>query len=88
VHSLHAAVEYALRYPELTQQWDQQSKTVVLLTVKDEKHLQLHAELLELEGPVAWFREPDLGDQLTAVACLAGSRRLSNLPLLRGGEEQ
>lgn len=86
VQSLHAAVQYAIQYPDVTKDWHKTSQTVVLLAVPDEKYLQLHGERLELDHPVAWFREPDLGNQLTAVACVCDGRKLTKLPLLRGGE--
>jgi hypothetical protein len=88
VQSLHAAVEYSIKYPDLAKQWHADSQTVVLLTVKDEKYLHLHGERLENLGvSVAWFREPDLDDSLTAIACVYGGRKLSKLPLLGGGEK-
>jgi hypothetical protein len=81
-------VEYTLSHPAQSAKWHATSQTVVLLTCPDEKWLSLHAENLELEGvPVAWFREPDLNNSLTAVACVYGGRALSKLPLLGGGED-
>lgn len=84
MQACHAAVEYAGTYTlgDCT--------TLVMLVVPDEKTLQLLIRRLELyEIPYEDFREPDLGDSLTAVACagpLAG-RKLRKLPLmLRGGE--
>jgi hypothetical protein len=67
-----------------------------MLTVPDEPSLWLTAEKLRLRGvDVERFREPDLGNELTAVAAegpVAG-RKLARLPLLlreevtKGGRE-
>jgi hypothetical protein len=81
-------VQYSVEYPDATVRWHQESRTVVLLTVPDEKYLQLYGEKLDDLGIcVAWFREPDLDDELTALACVYGGRKLSKLPLLGGGED-
>ena len=64
--------------------------TLVMVTVPDEEALyDLVWEHRLWSIPHAIFREPDLGDELTAVAA-APSRLVRNLPLafpLRGGEE-
>lgn len=81
----HAAVEYALRFPAETRG----APTLVVLGVRDE--LRLGALAGELRGrgylPVE-FQEPDLGNQLTAVALVAAGRvpELSRLDLLLRGE--
>jgi hypothetical protein len=62
-----------------------EGETLVLLTVADEPEL---AELFDAAvarglAPMA-FREPDRGDELTALAVPeGGARLLSQLPLLR-----
>lgn len=84
---MHAAVEYCVKYPERIKDWHTTSQTVVLLTVKDERWLELIGVKLKRKGlPVAWFREPDMDDQLTAIACVCDGHGLTKLPLLRGGE--
>jgi hypothetical protein len=61
-----------------------------MLVVPDEKYLQLLVQKFEwADVPVTCFREPDLDNQLTAIAVtgLAANRFLRKLPLmLRGGE--
>ncbi len=55
---------------------------LVVLSVADERALQ--AVLARVEGRVVAFREPDLGDELTALAVGPEHwRALSSLPLLR-----
>lgn len=71
----HALIAWALAYGE-------PPENLVVLSVKNLAELTALSE--RLEGDVIRFREPDLGDELTAIA--AGPalwRALSNLPLLR-----
>lgn len=79
VQSAHAAVEYAARHPHVA------GCVLVMLTVPDEPSLAMMAARLELyDVDVEQFREPDLGDALTAIAASgpAAARRLARLPLL------
>lgn len=85
VQSAHAAIEYAAKHPEVA------GCILVMLTVDDEHSLYWTACKLELfDVDVERFREPDMGNALTAIATsdpIAG-RKLRKLPLmLRGGEE-
>jgi hypothetical protein len=79
VQSAHAAVEYAARYPDVA------GCTLVMLTVPDEPRLELLAAKLELfDAVTVCFREPDLGDALTAISACGpvAARKLARLPLL------
>ena len=63
---------------------------LIILSVADEETLDFTAYKLELYADVTRFREPDLGDALTAFAVSdpVAERKLSKLPLaLRGGED-
>jgi hypothetical protein len=57
---------------------------MVMLSVPDERTLHKVAARLALYEDVEWFREPDFGNALTAIAAAgpAAMRRLSRLPLL------
>lgn len=82
---MHAALVYAVNYKLR----DPETLTLVFLSVKDEDELVFLREKLEWHDILcAWFREPDMDDELTAIAVSpSGERRLSKLPLaLRGGE--
>jgi hypothetical protein len=83
---MHASLEYAIQYPDRFKEWHTTSQTVVLLTVPNVDWLHLTARKLEYAVPVAKFREPDMGNSLTAIACVYGGSKLRKLPLLRGGE--
>jgi hypothetical protein len=78
--AVQAGVAFALHHPEQTRGWHFDSNNLVVLSARDEGHL---SELAKL-APAAKteFREPDFGDQLTAVAFDDAARRmLSQLPL-------
>lgn len=79
MQSAHAAVEYAARHPGVA------GCTLVMLSVPDEHSLWLTAEKLQLQDvDVERFREPDLGNALTAFATSGpvAERKLARLPLL------
>lgn len=83
--SAHAAFVFSVEHPLLMETWFQESTYLVLLSVPDEHALIAHLVKLREAGIVcsAW-REPDLGNELTAVAVapsLAAQRLLANLPL-------
>lgn len=91
--AVHAAVEFAVSDPGVATRWHQESNFLVIVSVPDEgalTELLLHA--VEKAGVQAYsVREPDIGDELTAVAFEPGpgARRLcAELPLAlrqRGG---
>jgi hypothetical protein len=70
--AVHAATEYALRFPAMARS----TENVVVLNVADEPELLSHAE------PSGFlFHEPDVNDEATAYAIVADGRRFSTLPL-------
>ena len=81
--AIHAALEFAVTYPDLLGDWHAASNTLVVLTVSDELSLSWLCADADAAGlRVVRFHEPDLGDALTAVALEPGGWRLaSRLPL-------
>lgn len=81
----HAIAELLIQRPDIASEWYLTSNSLVVLTAEDEKqlhHLKTAAETAGIH--TVSFREPDLLDELTAVAfCPSSSTRkiLSNLPL-------
>ncbi|GIJ43780.1 hypothetical protein Val02_06660 [Virgisporangium aliadipatigenens] len=79
----HAALDFAVRHPDLIGDWHSTSNTLVLLAVPDELALGwLCDDATALGLRVVRFHEPDLGFELTAAALEPAAHRLvSNLPL-------
>lgn len=85
VQSQHAAIQFIMEHPELSKTWYGKSNYLGWLSVSNEKELlQLVEEALLRGIPVSVFREPDVGDQVTAIALGPGpqSKKLvGKLPL-------
>ena len=80
VQAGHALAEFMLRHPG---RW--KNETLVYLSVKNETELAMWSDLLRSGGAaVAEFREPDIDDQLTAIAAQGADRMLRRLPLVKG----
>lgn len=83
--SAHAIADFAHDLPIFFKSWKNNSNYIVALATQDEQSLLKIYEKLKTRGaPVVAFREPDIGDQLTAI-CFYGipeyRRITSNLPL-------
>ena len=79
VQASHAIAEFLLRGPKT--EWD--NGTIVLLGVEDEGELKTWATWLEIKGkPYAAFKEPDIGNQMTALATVDGGSVFQRLALL------
>jgi peptidyl-tRNA hydrolase len=69
VQAAHALREFADKYPEEDRQWYEKSNYLVLLSVPEQGALEgLLGEAEDKGIPAAPFREPDMGEALTAVA--------------------
>lgn len=85
VQSIHAAMQFAMEHPTINQEWFERSNYLGFLSVRDEHELNKlvdKASSLDIEYSI--FREPDIDNQVTAIALAPGSktRKLcSNLPL-------
>lgn len=86
VQSTHAAINFIFEWPARASPWFNESNTLVQLTVKNEHQLRLligNCERHQLCHTV--FREPDIGNQITAVAIEPSpltQKLVSKLPLL------
>lgn len=83
--TVHATADFLAAHPGAGADWAAKSNSVIVLTVPNEAGLY---DLLERAGAkditTVTFREPDLGDELTAIAFHPGQatrKLLSNLPL-------
>lgn len=69
VQAAHALREWVHYHPEEDRNWYEKSNTLAFLAVENERALQALLERAQDRGiPVSGFREPDRGDELTAVA--------------------
>ena len=77
----HALRQFVAEHPETDRAWFEGSNNLVVLQVPSEGALLALAE--RAHGvPASVFREPDLGDQATAIAIgPAGSALVAQLPL-------
>lgn len=86
VQSSHALIEFILKHPELSGKWHEESNYLGQFSVADEEQLYLLLEKARSKGlKVVPFYEPDIDNQLTAIALepTAEARRLtSQLPLM------
>lgn len=65
----HVLAEFSIEHPILFQEWHKHSKALTLLSVKDENHLiYLVKQLAEKNIPLSIFIEPDINNQVTAIA--------------------
>lgn len=85
MQSIHAGIQFIFEYPEYAKNWYEQSNYLGFLSVPDEAALiGLIAKAKEQDIPCSVFREPDIDNQITAIALAPGmkSKKLcSNLKL-------
>lgn len=81
----HAAFQFAYEHRPLAAQWLKESNFVVILSVEDESRLIDFGRSVEAHNiPVTWFTEPDIDDQITAIALAPSPRTVelcAELPL-------
>ena len=69
MQSAHAAIDFQHEHPEDASQWQTKSNYLALLTVADEEALiKLISKALLSGIKYTLFREPDLNNEITAVA--------------------
>ena len=78
VQGAHALAQYALENTQLFNEW--KNETIVFLDVNDEKSLlKWKDKLFYSDKVISTFREPDIDNQLTAIACYDDGEMLKNL---------
>ena len=84
----HAAVDFIFKYPEQAQQWRNNSNYVVALSVANEAELtKLAINLVKTDIDYCLFKEPDLNEELTAIAVLPKVSMFGHLPLALRSEQ-
>jgi peptidyl-tRNA hydrolase len=65
----HSLTEFFILYPEIIRNWYHTSNYLINLSVKNETELEsLIQKAQSKDIKIAIFREPDLGNQITAIA--------------------
>ena len=85
VQSAHSAIQFVFEHPEISKTWIKDPYLAQLSVENEEKLHQLIAKLQKSNLKYSIFREPDLDNQITAIAIEPSdkTRRLvSNLPLM------
>lgn len=86
VQSTHAAINFIFEHPTRAGPWFEISNYLVQLSVENEKELRtLIRKCDELDLRHTVFREPDIGNAITAIAIepsLETKRMVRKLPLL------
>jgi hypothetical protein len=73
VQSCHALRQFTHEHPEVDTEWFTRSNYLALLAVRDERELfELTQTCAEHGLRFSAFREPDIGDRLTAIAIEPG----------------
>ena len=85
VQSIHAAIQFQHEHPEYAECWYKESNYLGFLSVLNEEELNILIEKAE-EKDIRYsvFREPDIENQITAIALAPGpaaKKLCSNLKL-------
>lgn len=87
VQSGHAAIQFQHEHPSIAKEWFTKSNYLIFLSVPDEHSLERIIESAkEQDIKVSVFREPDLNNEITAIALEPSSvsdKLTKNLKLLR-----
>jgi len=79
VQSIHAAQEFAVKFPTINKEWQQNSNYLGLLSVRNEVELKRLASKAVKKGlAVSLFCEPDVNWRVTAIA-IAPSKKARTL---------
>lgn len=85
VQSIHAAMQFAFEHPDINKEWYEKSNYLGFLSVPNENELcRLIEKADENNIRYSVFREPDINNQITAIAIEPGSKSkklCSNLKL-------
>ena len=82
VQGAHALAQYALENTQLFNEW--KNETIVFLDVNDEKSLyKWKDKLFYSDKVISTFHEPDIDNQLTAIACYDDGEMMKNLQIAK-----
>ena len=85
IQAAHAAIQFQHEHPKIAKEWNTNSKYLIFLSVENEYELTKFLQKIQFRDlKYAVFTEPDIGNQLTAIAIepnIETYRLTSNLPL-------
>jgi hypothetical protein len=86
VQSSHALLNFAALHPEQFINWNKESNYLLQVSCNNESELELYIKKCDKKHiKCVIFREPDLNNEVTAIALeptLAALKLVSNLPLM------
>jgi hypothetical protein len=86
VQAAHAAIDFQHQYPTLADKWHCTSNYLIFLSVANEDEFkQLILKAAQRQIKISAFREPDINDELTAIAfepCEQSRKITSSCPLM------
>lgn len=89
VQPAHALARFATKFPGCFRRWENYHKNLVILAVRNEKELTALLDKAEEKRiRCVEFKEPDIGNEMTAIAlepCDETYRMTSSLPLALKG---
>lgn len=75
VQSCHALRQFTEEHPEIDKEWFKSSNYLCLLSVKNEEELYfLICQAKDKDIKLSVFREPDIENQITAIALAPGQK--------------
>lgn len=75
VQSIHAGIQFVFEHPEYAEAWYKQSNYLGFLSVANESELvQLIEQAMAKGIKFSVFREPDIDNQITAIALEPGNK--------------
>lgn len=75
----HALAQFSLQFRDIFETWN--NRTIVYLKVRNEDALKFYvSKLKNKQIDYSVFHEPDLHNQMTAIACYCDGKIFSNLP--------
>jgi hypothetical protein len=77
----HALAQFMLEYPDLAEEWG--NSTIVYVKADYDIVATMEKTLPDLVDGMSSFREPDIGNELTAIAAYGGAEKyFSNFRLM------
>ena len=75
VQAMHAAIQFMFEHPEAAKEWYEISNYLGFLSVANEQELRSLIEVAREQNiRFSVFREPDIDNQITAIALEAGRK--------------